>query len=168
MWSTCVFYFISPQYLKALSCSPFPSVTSVTLQWLTQDWYAVVICALQWCSVKISSIQIHGNEKFSTGGERKETENFFVCVWILHTIISGAFLAFPPTSANTRTLSYTSKTAHKLWAETHLEQCWQWPRESAVTLTSICQLDAVVCSPAIIFGFQNKYLSRLAKCVVLP
>lgn len=65
------FYFISLQYLKAFSCSPFPSVTSVTLQWLTQDWYAVVICALQWCSVKISSIQIHGNEKFSTGGERK-------------------------------------------------------------------------------------------------
>ncbi len=83
-------------------------------------------------------------------------------------LIQVHFYAFPPTSANTRTLSYTSKTAHKLWAETHLEQCWQWPRESAVTLTSICQLDAVVCSPAIIFGFQNKSLSRLAKCVVLP
>ncbi len=158
MINLCFLFNLTTVYKSFLMQSFFPSVTnqSVTLQWLTQDWYAVLICALQWCSVKISSIQIHGNEKFNTGGERKETIN------------SGAFYAFPPTSANTRTLSYTSKTAHKLWAETHLEQCWQWPRESTVTLTSICQLDAVVCSPAIIFGFQNKSLSRLAKCVVLP
>ncbi len=94
MWSTCVFYFISPQYLKAFSCSPFPSVTSVTLQWLTQDWYAVVICALQWCSVKISSIQIHGNEKFSTGGERKR-QRIFLCVCGFFTpLIQVLFLLF--------------------------------------------------------------------------
>lgn len=84
MWSTCVFYVIPPTVYKSFLMQSFPIFhkPSVTLQWLTQDWYAVVICALKWCSVKISSIQIHGNEKFNTGGERKETIN------------SGAFLCF--------------------------------------------------------------------------
>lgn len=45
--------------------------------------------------------------------------------------------------------------------ETQLKQYCQWPRENTVTLTSVCQLNAVVYRPAIIFGFQNNFLSRL-------
>lgn len=95
-------------------------------------------------------------------GERQERLCLRIRLWE-HRLILVNILRFPPMYKQDQTRVQTQLNRWNMTEtdETQLEQCCQWPRANTVTLTSVCQLNAVVYRPAIIFGFQNKSLSRL-------